>query len=220
MHTHEGAPHARRTAGVVTPIDRIDVAHDPTLVKLHAEIVRAFHFFNVRFWDGKLPIPVFAFFPQPPRGSRLGHFWAKTWKDGGERRHEIVFYADLCLAEGIEQVVQTLLHEMVHLWQQEHGKPGRNNHHNKEWHREAQRVGLVTEGKKGYTTAGEGFKTALADLKPSDEAIPHRDPPKRAKGKMKLWMCACPTPFKIRVAREGFAATCDLCGSPFEPQES
>ena len=32
------------------------------LVALHAEVDRAFRFFNARYWGGRLPTPVFAFF--------------------------------------------------------------------------------------------------------------------------------------------------------------
>ncbi len=109
---------------------------------------------------------------------------------------------------------------MVHLWQHEHGLPGKNNHHNREWHAEAARVGLVTEGRKGHTTPGEGFKAALADLAPSADAVPFRSPPARAKGKMILWVCKCHRPFKIRVSRSDFSATCDRCGEPFAIAEA
>lgn len=218
MSPETTSPAAATTrSGRVPPVaERLNTSADPTLATLHAEIARAFHYFNERFWNGRLPVVVFSFFPQPPNGSRLGHFWAKTWKDGdGDRRHEIILYADLCLAAGIEQVMQTLLHEMVHLWQHEHGLPGKNNHHNREWHTEAARVGLVTEGRKGYTSGGEGFKAALADLAPSADAVPFRAPPARAKGKMALWVCKCPRPFKIRLGRSDLDALCKRCGADF-----
>jgi hypothetical protein len=39
----------------------------------------------------------------------------------------------------------TLLHEMIHAWQQAHGKPGKGNFHNKEFRRKAQGCGLVID---------------------------------------------------------------------------
>ena len=30
-------------------------------------------------------------------------------------------------------ILSVLVHEMAHVWQQEHGKPGRGRYHNKEW---------------------------------------------------------------------------------------
>ncbi|WP_162721499.1 SprT-like domain-containing protein, partial [Escherichia coli] len=32
-----------------------------------------------------------------------------------------------------EEIMQTLCHEMCHLWQHHFGKPGRRGYHNKEW---------------------------------------------------------------------------------------
>ena len=31
------------------------------------------------------------------------------------------------------EVLATLAHEMAHLWQHHHGKPGRGRYHNQEW---------------------------------------------------------------------------------------
>lgn len=192
----------------------LDAARDPVLAALEAELVRAFAFFNARCWSGTLRLPVFAFFAQPPNGRRLGHFLAEAWQaPDGTRHDEIVVYADLALASGMQAVVETLLHELVHVWQHHHGTPGRV--HNAEWHAEAARVGLVTHGPAGMTSADVGFLAAYAALAPRLDRIPFRRSESRARtpGKLAKWSCACG--FGVRVAVPHFDATCNACGQRF-----
>jgi hypothetical protein len=179
---------------------------------LHAEVARAFDFFNHRFWGGQLPTPIFAFFRQPPNGRRLGHYWARSWRaPDGTLRDEIILYADLALERGMAAVLETLLHEAVHVWQEHFGKP---SGHNAQWHAEAARVGLVTEGPHGYTSAGEGFLLAVEALAPRVDQIPFRvREGARKPGKLAKWICACG--YGVRVAIADFDATCNRCQQPF-----
>ena len=50
-----------------------------------------------------------------------------------------------------------LVHEMVHLWQFEYGKPSRNGYHNKEWAWKMKEVGMIPShtGKAGGKETGE-----------------------------------------------------------------
>src|SRR5260370_5491227 len=97
----------------------VDIAtnsEDPGLQVLLTEVDRAFGFFNSLHFEDRLPRPIFAFFPQPPNGRRLGHYCPRRWNNG-DHHDEIVFYADLCLKLGMDEILHTLLHEMCHLWQ-------------------------------------------------------------------------------------------------------
>lgn len=185
------------------------------LLALHAEVSRAFAFFNARHWAGQLPTPVFAFFPQPPNGRRLGHYRPRAWRaSDGELRDELILYADLALERGMLEVLLTLLHEAVHVWQQHFGSPS-SNHHNAEWHLEAARVGLRTSGATGRTQPGEGFLLAVDAFAPLVEQIPFRvrDATSRTPGKLAKWVCACG--FGVRVAIADFDATCNRCRQKF-----
>lgn len=187
--------------------------NSPGLAALHAEVARAYDFFNDRFWSGRLPTPIFAFFRQPPNGRRLGHYLPQSWRaPDGTLRDEIILYADLALERGMSAVLETLLHEAVHVWQAHFGRPGG---HNAQWHAEAARVGLVTEGPLGFTYAGDGFLRAVAALAPRVEQIPFRvrDASARKPGKLAKWICACG--FGVRVAVADFDATCNRCGQTF-----
>jgi hypothetical protein len=182
---------------------------------LHAEVARAFDFFNALHWGGALPVPIFAFFRQPPNGHRLGHYRARSWKaPDGELRDELIFYADLALERGMHEVLVTLLHEAVHVWQEHFGRPS-VAHHNEEWHREAARVGLVTSGASGATDAGAAFLAAVEEFKPRVDKIPFRvrELAGRKPGKQVKWTCGCG--FGVRVAIANFDASCNRCGRPF-----
>jgi hypothetical protein len=201
------------TAAVSLNSQPLVATRDNGLRALHAELERAFAFFNARWWSGALPLPLFAFFAQSPRTRRLGHYRARSWREpDGSARDEIVLYADLALSLGLDAVLETLLHEMVHVWQEYFDRP--SVRHNAAWHAEAARVGLTTWGDKGYTSAAEGFRQALAELGPRVDGIPFRllDTP-RSKAKLAKWICACG--YGVRVAVPHFDATCHRCGERF-----
>lgn len=195
---------------------------DPSLLPLHQELQRAFDFFNKRHFEGKLTPCIFSFFPQPPNGNTLGHYQPATWdiRELSESLKaiiypEIIFYADLCLERGVNQCLQTLLHEMVHHWQHLFGKPG--TIHNAEWHAKARSCGLATKGNKGYTTPTPDFKAQLAAFNARVEGIPFRRAKLRKAGKMKKWVCSCG--YGVRIGRQEFNAKCLDCGEKFELAE-
>jgi len=57
-------------------------------------------------------------------------------------RHELALNPDTFVGRSDEQITSTLVHEMVHCWQQQHGKPGSRGYHNKEWAAKMKAVGL------------------------------------------------------------------------------
>ena len=56
-----------------------------------------------------------------------------------------------------EEVLATLAHEMVHLWQHHFGKPGRGRYHNKEWAEKMRSIGLqpTSTGKDDGAETGD-----------------------------------------------------------------
>ena len=57
----------------------------------------------------------------------------------------------------VEEVLATLGHEMVHLWQHHFGKPGRGRYHNLEWAEKMKAIGLqpTATGKEGGAEIGD-----------------------------------------------------------------
>jgi hypothetical protein len=120
------------------------------------------------------------------------------------------------------QVLGTLLHELLHGWQQAHGVVGRRNHHNIEFRDKAWTLGLIIDrrGVTGYRADSE-FKRLLAahDVEtPSTADVPKR-PPMKGSSKLKKWCCGCRPPVNVRVAVPNFRARCLDCGCEFEQQD-
>lgn len=112
---------------------------------LAARFTEWHHRFNTEFFEGALkPVPVRV---SRRMKSRLGHYSAASAAAGGEiaiswrhlRRH------------GWEEALQTLLHEMVHQWQDETGKP---LDHGPGFRAKAHAVGIEAAAKRAVTRAG------------------------------------------------------------------
>jgi predicted SprT family Zn-dependent metalloprotease len=72
-----------------------------------------------------------------------------------------------------EDVLATLAHEMVHLWQHHFGKPGRGRYHNKEWADKMQSIGLqpTSTGKDGGAETGDVMDHIIVADGPFDRTV-------------------------------------------------
>ena len=117
-------------------------------------------------------------------------------------------------------VLGTLLHEQLHAWQQEHGKPGKGNYHNVEFRRKAKKYGLLIDH-RGWTQY-EPESLFFSLLERHGVTVPDLElpapPAKRAAAspKLRLWMCGCPV--RLRVAIPKLSARCLNCNQLFELQ--
>lgn len=148
---------------------------------------RLYKYFNDALFAGALPACVLNF---SRHSNTLGFFAPERWSRGQDVRHEISLNPATLKLRTPEQVCSTLAHEMVHLWQAEHGKPSRAGYHNKEWAERMKSIGLMpsTTGEPGgettgqkmthYVIAGGPFERAFA-------AMPHEYFP---------WLCAAEEP--------------------------
>lgn len=80
-------------------------------------------------------------------GGAYGFFAANRWRSNQttDKRavvHEISINPDY-MNRTDKEWHSTLVHEMCHLWQEDHGKPSRNGYHNKEWANKMIEVGLM-----------------------------------------------------------------------------
>jgi len=116
------------------------------------------------------------------------------------------------------QVLGTVLHELLHAWQEEHGKPGKPPYHNKQFLAKALLYGLVINEDGITQYLDESPFRALLNrygVRMPDQPLPAR----RAAGesKLKKWACRCPV--NVRVAKADFQARCLKCGSVFTRAE-
>ena len=72
-----------------------------------------------------------------------------------------------------EEVLATLAHEMVHLWQHHFGKPGRGRYHNKEWAEKMRSIGLqpTSTGKDDGAETGDVMGHIIVADGPFDRAV-------------------------------------------------
>lgn len=189
----------------------------PSLSALVADLHRAHAFWNARAWHGKLrPIETLAV-PAAPNARRPCLYLRWTDPASNVQTGRIHVFGPVAVAAGTTATLLSYVHELVHQWEHEQGDPpSRGDHHSIEWHAEAARVGLVTEGRQGLTTAGPEFLAALAAFGPRTRIEPSTLTHPTA-SKARLWICGCKPAFRIRVARAGFAAVCSLCHKPFHP---
>lgn len=77
------------------------------------------------------------------------------------------------------EVLETLLHELLHGWQQAHGSPGKGNHHNRVFREKAAELGVLIDkkGLTGYAAIGP-FKALLTqsgiDAPSAETPVPSR----------------------------------------------
>lgn len=88
-----------------------------------------------------------------------GYFSFKrfTSPDGKATTDEIAINPQFLASHGVMEGLQTLVHEMVHLWQYHHGNPGRARYHNAEWADKMEAIGLMpsSTGEPGGKRTGE-----------------------------------------------------------------
>ena len=88
-----------------------------------------------------------------------GYFSAEqfTSPNGQATTDEIAINPHYLTTLGVLHGLQTLVHEMVHLWQHHHGKPGRGRYHNAEWAAKMESIGLMpsSTGEPGGKRTGD-----------------------------------------------------------------
>jgi len=131
-------------------------------------------------------------------------------------------------------VLETVLHEQIHLWQQRRGEhPVDRNYHNQEFVERAEELGLHVRPVTGvHTRLADGqFERLLREYgipKPEEETVfpvegreekrnwwedPGRE--RRGRSTLEKWSCACGQ--NARIGTRTHFATCVLCGEPFTP---
>lgn len=114
----------------------------------------------------------------------------------------------------------TLLHELLHAWQDEHGRPSDWNYHNLEFRNKAESLGLLitARGVTDYAQQSPFFNLlAKHDIElPQIEVATPRIAVARGRSKLKKWSCKCTN---VRVAVPNFRAKCLNCGQLFERRD-
>ena len=131
------------------------------------------------------------------------------------------------LSRPMWQVLETLLHEQIHLWQQNFGQhPVTRNYHNREFVDKCEQLGLHPRIGSGahWKAANGAFAQLMAEHgipRPTQVIVPKEERrnwwdlgKKERKGGSTLskWSCGCQN---VRVGTKEFHARCTRCGNPF-----
>lgn len=146
------------------------------------ELYRIFGILNEDKFDGELTEPVITI--QKTKGRTLGHFTVdRTWRDKNNEESEETSYYEINIdprwfnSRTPAEIVETLLHEMVHYYNKVNDiKDCSGNVHNKKFKSSAEKVGLVVEKGKGvgygYTSMSEALNTYVDEvIKPNEAAF-------------------------------------------------
>jgi SprT-like family len=107
----------------------------------YSGLQEAFDHFSGVLFEGALPD---VFITYQRKAHSFGYFSPDRFSGrvGDFGKHELALNPDGFINQTDEQVCQTLVHEMVHVWQHAHGKPSKRGYHNKEWAAKMKVVGL------------------------------------------------------------------------------
>jgi hypothetical protein len=101
----------------------------------------AYDHFNAELFGGSL---VDVFITYQRKAHSHGYFSPDRFSGRVDKsgNHELALNPDAFINETDEQVCQTLVHEMTHVWQHVHGKPSARGYHNREWAAKMKAIGL------------------------------------------------------------------------------
>ena len=128
----------------------------PPTTQQFTQYQKLYDYYNEQLFGGELPLCLLNLSRKTARV--CGHFSRNRWKGkDGTQTHEINLNPVYMAQADDMDICQTLVHEMVHLWQYEFGKPSRAGYHNKEWANKMEAVGLTPShtGKEGGRKTGQ-----------------------------------------------------------------
>lgn len=128
----------------------------------------AYDVFNRALFGSALPDALITL--QRRKGS-FGFFAGGRFQnEDGRKADEIALNPSAFLDRSHRDVLATLVHEMVHLWQHHQGTPGRGRYHNREWAAKMAEIGLqpTDDGTPEGKPTGESVSHIIIDGGPFD----------------------------------------------------
>ena len=198
------------------------------------QLEKMYNTMNADFFGGALPVPIITVQSKPGTWGHCSR--AQIWKRKGETAYEMNIAAE-AVGQELEEIMDTLLHEMVHLYCRENGiqEVSRGGtYHNGKFKELAEKVGLVCveAGKYGWNTQGHGndrlTEYALAkgwnEIKIGRESVPsylwvpptqgskeqgQGPKPERTSSTYKLQCPKCKC--SVRATKQGLRIKCMAC---------
>ena len=126
----------------------------------------AFKFFNKKLFKGELPDCLITLQRKPRTRGYFSHERMNE-RDGSGKFSEIALNPDSFEGRTDMEVLSTLVHEQVHMWEYfvTDGKPSRRGYHNKMWSKKMVEIGLMpsSTGEPGGKTTGQKMTHYIID---------------------------------------------------------
>lgn len=172
--------------------------------------------FNSAFFSSRLPPPVLSV--ERMRLGMAGSYQCD--RDGMGLRHRITLNA-IYLDRGENAMLETLLHELVHEWEEvDQGRKRGGAYHSTAFRAKAQQLGIPTDERgRSLGAPSEGRFARLLAQCGLDASPPPVGQPKKTvivpRTKLRRWFCGCTNIWAANGTT--VAATCESCHSPFAP---
>lgn len=147
----------------------------PPTATQYSRLQQAYDFFNAELFGGQLP-PCLITLQRQKRV--MGYFSRRRFVDAEMNfTDEIAMNPEFFGREVVVEVLQTIVHEMCHLWQCHLGKPGRRAYHNQEWADKMESIGLMpsSTGKPGGSITSKRGLEWLWYFRPEFDLLLSRD---------------------------------------------
>lgn len=129
---------------------------NPPTEEFYGLLSRAFDHFNESLFANSLP---HCLLTVQRETNTMGYFSPERWANReGEKAHEIAINPGYFASHTLVEVMQTLVHEQCHLWQQVFGnRKSRHGYHNREWAAKMESIGLMPSqtGEPGGKKTGQ-----------------------------------------------------------------
>jgi hypothetical protein len=136
----------------------VDLQVKPTK-ETYDRFQQAYEHFNKALFDNALPN---ALITLQRRKGTFGYFAADKFSNPDGKTTDEIALNPLAFGDRpVPEILATLVHDMVHLWQRHHGAPGRGRYHNREWAEKMKTVGL------------KPTDTGMEDGKETGESVGH-----------------------------------------------
>jgi SprT-like family len=192
----------------------------------------AYDFLNAELFGSSLP-PVLVTLQRHAKVQ--GYFSPERFSGRNEAKataNELALNPDAFIGRTDEEILSTLAHEMVHVWQQSHGTPPRRFYHDRQWAAKMKEIGLypsdtgASGGKETgqkmahYIIPGDPYAKAYAKLKARGFQLHWQSVPAGKQAKAKR---ASKTKFTCAECGQNAWAKPDallICGNCYEGGES
>lgn len=157
------------------------MTEEPT-TKQATSIQLLYNLLNEKLFNGEIENCILNYSRESAR--TMGFFAPERWirvgtekeRAAGEKRkviHEISLNPRSSTMLTVKDLVTTIAHEMVHLWQHEKGTPSRTGYHNEEWAAKCESIGLIpsSTGRPGGKKTGQKMSDYVAPGGPLEEII-------------------------------------------------